>query len=253
MHNFYNNDFLDGIKNSQIASSYLKNYDTLFYLESLQLQFRAKSYLNIQSDEYLDTNSIAIYENRAYSKFPMQIAKIHFYNGLSAQNAHYSILNLKKALPYLLQVPHNNLLLHVYHQLSEKFKLNNALDSALKYGELSWELTKDTIRYNEVDFLLPAQNYQDLLNKVGKYDEALAISKKIQIKRTIAKLASTENSSFLLRTAYLEYLRNKEREKTLLIVGIGTFFVVVFIVVIFFYIKLRNNRIICHLVDGLLS
>jgi len=242
MHNFYNNDFLEVIKSSKIASSYLKNYDTLFYLESIQLQLRAKSYLNIQSGDYLDTNSIEIYENTAYSKFPMQMAKVHFYNGLSAQNAHYSILNLKKALPYLLQVPHNNLLLHVYHQLSEKFKINNELDSALKYGELSWELTKDTIRYNEVDFLLPAQNYQDLLNKVGKYDEALAISKKIQIKRTIAKIASTENFNFILRTAYLEYLRNKERDKNILIVSIAVLFFTVFIVVIFFHIKLRKNR-----------
>jgi two-component sensor histidine kinase len=242
LHDFYEMNYLEAAKKSEIASVYLKNKDTFYFLESVQLQLRSLNYTNNHDRVREIAKNIYLNNSTAYENFPLQVAKLNMYIGLSIIRSDSALYYYQKAVPLLTANPKNNILLHVYHHISEYYKQINQLDSALKYAKLSFDLARDTLRYNEIDFLLPAHNYQDILNRMGYFDRAVKIANEIQIQRNAAKILRIEYPKMSSRQAYLNFLRSKDREHLLLLLVVIVVFVMFFIVFSVFFYRINANK-----------
>jgi two-component sensor histidine kinase len=225
----YDNKYLSSYKNAVQSASFTKNLDNFHYLETIQIQMMALNFLG--ENQKAEVIGKELIKESEFPDHPVQLAKIYFNLGIAAKGLlkDSSAVYFYKAIPYLVENPENNVLLHLYHNLSEFYQERNQLDSAMKYATLSLGLANQT-GYDEIDYLLPAYNYQQLLFRTGRMKEAADMAGKIRMNRYKGKVKFIEYPQRFSRSLYLEYLSNKQKNRFIFLVS---FFIMVLIILFF--------------------
>jgi two-component sensor histidine kinase len=225
----YEGNYLASYNTAVESAIFTKNRDNFHYLETIQIQMMALNFLgeNIKA-EVIGKELI---KESEFADHPVQLAKIYFNLGIAAKGLlkDSSAVYFYKAIPYLVENPVNNVLLHLYHNLSEFYHERNQLDSALKYASLSVGLANQT-GYDEMDYLLPAYNYQKLLYRTGRMKEAADMAGNIRMNRYKGKVKFIEYPQRFSRSLYLEYLSNKQKNRFIIL---ASFFIMVLIILFF--------------------
>lgn len=240
---YLDHDYAKGLEISRISSKFADGRDTFTFLESIQIQLKALYFLNRSKEA--EQLGKAVLRNRDFSSHPIQLAKVYFNLGVASMSLFNdsSVDFFYKAIPLLLDKPNNRVLLPVYHSISNYYRSRNQLDSALKYASLGIELARDTSLYNAVDFILPAYNLQQLLERVGRYEEAKEISRELLMKNYIAKINSISYPEISLRIGYLEYMRGKQKIRFIVLLSISICVFLLFSFAVFYTIKLRKKEL----------
>jgi two-component sensor histidine kinase len=239
---FYDQDYEKAIELADSAAFYLKNSRVFEFLEVSILKMKALIFL----DRGLEAGKLGrmLTQDSSFAKYPDQLGKVYYYSGLASTNTAVdsSIFYLKRAEFYLSEYPENNLMVHVYHALSELYTQNSKPDRALWYAKRSVELAKDSVKYFELDYLLPAYNLKTLLDQSGKTQEANALYNEIQKKRYNAKVKEITYPDVLKGASFQEFLRNREELQLVIVSGFLISLLIILGIVIFFYSRLKRRQ-----------
>jgi two-component system, sensor histidine kinase PdtaS len=232
MRHFYDEKYEEAIVLADSTMIYSKSSDHFYFLEAALIQIRGYNFFK-RFREAIEIGRKLVQDPR-FEEIPIQIAKVHFNIGQSYRglNNDSSLFFLKKSIPYLIENPDNQVLLHIYHSLAEEYRDNSEFDSALHYAVMAVELASDTARYNELDYLLPAYNYHWILRHFGQLEKANELANEIQRKRYSAKVKSIEFPELYSKQAYFEFLRSKQMYRLILLVSL----LIVVLLFLFFFI-----------------
>jgi two-component sensor histidine kinase len=236
---FYQRNFENAIDHAYSCAKYMKEKDHFYFLEAEQLRMKSLFFLgDYQKSEEVGKSLI---QQKNFEKQPIQLAKIYYNTGLAARqlNRDISTEYFHKAVFYLKINPDNRVFLLVYHALSEAYQDRLELDSAMKYAELAYEFSKDTLRYNEMDILFPLYNYHRLLKDQGNDQLASRLANEIQAHRFFAKVEALENPFINYQVSFLEYLRNKQEIRFIVLISLFFSIVLLLVFVLFFNQKLK--------------
>lgn len=235
-------NFEQAEKMAAISADFTEQLDLFTYLEVQQIRIRALHYLG--KTKLAEKIGITLIKKNRFQQFPIQLAKIYFNLGLVTLSlSRDSGLNfLYQAIPYLIKNPENRVLLPVYHSIANFYTEKNKMDSAIKYAFLAYNLSKDSLLYDDVDRLLPAYNLQYLLKKVGKNTEGEQITRLMLINRFKAKVKSNAYPDISMRIAYLEFLRNKQKIRFVILVAFFVSGLLILSLLVFFYFKLKKKK-----------
>ena len=238
----YSKDYLKAIESARACSVLTLDRDNFFYLESQQMIIKALYYLNRMEEAEEVCRKILI-QNK-FERWPVQLGKIYFNLGLVSLNRlnGNSSAPFYKAIAYLSRDPDNKVLLPSYHQLSMIYRDNNQLDSALRYAALAFRLSRDSVRYNNVDFIAPATNYQDLLVRKGMYRAAQDVLRLLQIRQYDLKVNSIFYPEAARKINYLEHLRYNEKTRFITVVIILLAILVIVFILFIFFRKLKQKK-----------
>jgi two-component sensor histidine kinase len=238
----YQKKFKEAYDNATLSQEYFNGIDDFLFLESQQVRMKSLLFLK----EYRKAEKIGkkIIANSLYESLPLQLAKIYYNLGLAAQQlqSDASILYFQNATRLLENEHNNGVKLHVYHYLSEEYSNKNQWDSALYYAEKAYLISKDTLNYNQLDYLIPAFRYQKLLRELGKITLADSVYSEIQLKKHQARVASIKNPYLHKRVAYLEYLRSKQEIRYVILLSLIFSIVILFLIIFYFNRKLKSNQ-----------
>jgi two-component sensor histidine kinase len=242
IHKFYKQDYEKAMALADSASFYLRNIRLFDFLELSILKMKALIFL----DRKLEAQDLGrkLIEDSSFEAHPDQLGKVYYYLGLASSNStpDTGIFYLKMAEFYLREYPENNLLVHIYHAFSELYTKKSDQDSALWYARRSVELAKDSVKYFELDYLLPAYNLKILLDQSGSFGESSALYNEIQKKRYKAKVKEIAYPDVLRKTSFQEFLRNREELQLVIVSGFLISLVIILGVVIFFYSRLKKRK-----------
>jgi len=239
---FQKGEFERTLENSVKASVFLKKYGITESYEAYNSQMITLIFLG-KHQEAADVGKSIIMDPNT-KNFPIQLAKIYYHLGLaekddSAQSSHEYF---RQALS-ILTIHHDpSLLLRLYQQLSEWHLEQDSLDSALYFASRSVELAQDSTFFKEQDFLLPAFHLQSLLRRTGKTQEAISVYETLQKKRYLDKIKTLTNAKTFERISYLEFLRNKQKFRFIILLSGFLSLLIVLVVFIFFNSKLKEKQ-----------
>lgn len=238
----YDKKYEKAIDASRMCARLTKNRDNFFFLETMQIQIKSLHYMNrLEEAEKIGLELIRKYK---LEKLPIQLAKIYFNLGLISMNRlnDSSINYFYKSIYYLSKDPDNKVLLPCYHHISCYYRDRNKLDSAVHYASLAFNLAKNPALYNNVDFISPATNYQELLARTGRHSEAQEVSRELQMKQYDLKVNSLIFPEVTKQVSYLEYLRINESFRLRIILIVSVFILIGLFFLIFFNRKLKRKQ-----------
>lgn len=239
----YNKSYAEAAEAARICMAYTRENNLWLFLEATQILMRALHYK--YELEQSEKAGLEIIREKKYEKLPLQLGKIYYNLGLITMNRmkDSSVFYFKKAIFFISKEPDNRVLLPCYHNISCIYRDRNNLDSAFKYASLSYELSKDSIHYNNVDFISPANNYQQLLARLGRHEEAQKVSLELQMRQYDLKVKSIIYPEVSKQVGYLEYLRYGQRMRFTFLLIILAAILIVFSFFIIFYRKLKKKQI----------
>ena len=239
---FQKGEFERPLENSVKATVFLKKYNVAEYYEAYNIQMISLIFLG-KNQEAAEVGK-SIIKDPGAKNFPIQLAKIYYHLGLAEKDdsAQSSYEYFTQALS-ILTIHHDpSLLLRLYQQLSEWHLEQDSLDSALYFASRAVELAQDSTVFNEQDFLLPAFHFQSLLRRTGKTQEAISVYETLQKKRYLHKSNTVSYAKTFERISYLEFLRNKQKFRFIILLSGFISVLIVLFVFIFFNSKLKEKQ-----------
>jgi hypothetical protein len=153
-----------------------------------------------------------------------------------------SVFYFYEAVPLLLKKPKNKVLLHIYHSMANYYSDKNKVDSALKYATLAIETGKDSTQYSDIDNILPAYNYAKLLKSIGRDDESENVMRGVMINQYNVKLDAINFPEINKRIPYLEYLRNNQKIRFVILLSVSISALIILFIFIYLNFRLRKKE-----------
>jgi two-component sensor histidine kinase len=236
---FYRMNFESAIKTAKISQQLTKRRDDYYYFEAKFIEMRCLYFLN-RFQEAKSIGDELLVSDPLLKDFPFQNAKTFLHTGIASR--HLSIDStenyFKRALPIFKENKYDHLLAQLYFNLSDEMEKRDQLDSAFSIAFKAFELSKDSLSHYNLDFMLPAYQYMDLLRKRGEMDQLNEVSDFIQKQRYFTKVSAIESPHISQRASYLEYLQNEQKRRFIIVASI---FVPLLILSLVFFIY--NKRL----------
>lgn len=240
---FYAKEYLKSGNAAKLCMFYSKGKDPFCYLESGLILSRSYYFTGQLSKAYAIGKQLV--DNQFYKpQYNIQVAKCYFNIGLITMHLlqNSSITYFYKTINYLADKPKNKVILPCYHAISSYYRERNQLDSAIKYALWAVQLARNDTMYSPIDFISPANNLQQLLERAGRNVEAQKIAQEIRIKQYDVSVSNIVHPKVSQRVTYLEHLRSSQKNRfmLLLVASISIFLILTILAV--FLVKVKKKE-----------